>query len=784
MNPVESFRQSMAASGVVWNGEILADGRLHRIHVDGDKSGTKNGWYNLRLDPVPFGAFGCWKRGVSEQWRGKDAKALTEDERRAMQSLIDEERRRRDEEHRRAATLAEETWSKAEPANPQNEYLARKQVDPCGLKQLGEALIVPLRDIDGKIWSIQHIYPSGEKWFIQGGRIGGCFFTFGELPDGEDGDAKIIVCEGFSTGATIYKAMKCVVVAAMSAGNLATVSRAIRANYPQANILLAADNDAFTGSRNPGVESATAAANTVRGGLIVPDFSKCDMKTKPTDFNDLARLAGMDAVSHQIRAASEVKTMQPPAEATLERLAKMPPFEYEQCRKDHASSLGMRVSKLDEAVQRLRQPTTEIGQGSLLRFDPPSPWPEPVDGCQLLSELSSIYRDHVILPNGAAEVLGAWTILTYVFDVFEYTPLIFVTAPERECGKSLVRDLALKLVCRPLSTDCASSPFLFRTIEIHRPTLFLDEFDNVDLKTRTDLIAIINGGYHRAGSVGRIVGESHEPRLFTTYCPKMLVSIGNTLPDATRSRAVTITMRRKLPRESIRSHRGVDFIEIQQKCVRWASDNKPNLLNAHPSPILELSDRQKDVTEPLLAIADLVGSGWGQRIRDAVSATFETPDMGSQNLGTELLADIAVALADKDRISTSDLLSALHAMDERPWRHHGKGGLNARTISQILRPYSIESRSVRLPDGKTPKGFHRSQFEDAFIRYLPSNNPPQRHNATTPESIDDSENAGCATGDSCGGVNNPYLNSEYRPCGGVAQFAFAGPAAEIKEGEL
>jgi hypothetical protein len=48
----------------------------------------------------------------------------------------------------------------------------------------------------------------------------------------------------------------------------------------------------------------------------------------------------------------------------------------------------------------------------------------------------------------------------------------------------------------------------------------------------------------------------------------------------------------------------------------------------------------------------------------------------------------------------------------------------------MLGHFGILSGTIRLPSGKTPKGYHLSAFEDAFVRYLPGENatPPQRNN--------------------------------------------------------
>ena len=74
-----AFITAMAAAGLEYHGEIVADGQLHRIKVNGDHN--PNAWYVLHGDDLPAGSFGCWKRGIAETWCAKATEALTEAER-------------------------------------------------------------------------------------------------------------------------------------------------------------------------------------------------------------------------------------------------------------------------------------------------------------------------------------------------------------------------------------------------------------------------------------------------------------------------------------------------------------------------------------------------------------------------------------------------------------------------------------------------------------------------------------------------------------------------------
>ena len=83
--------------------------------------------------------------------------------------------------------------------------------------------------------------------------------------------------------------------------NLEPVARAIRAKLPDARIVVCADDDYRTDG-NPGVAHATAAARAVGGALALPHFG-ADRPDGATDFNDLARACGHEAVAAAVAHA-------------------------------------------------------------------------------------------------------------------------------------------------------------------------------------------------------------------------------------------------------------------------------------------------------------------------------------------------------------------------------------------------------------------------------------------------------------------------------------------------
>ena len=259
----------------------VADGHIHRFHVPGDRTGSLNGWYLLHADARPVGCFGSWKTGGYHSWSGARRDVVVRHrwsgERQATPQAAPELERRQ----RNTMRYAQWLWANATPADPSHPYLHRKQVQPYGLRQKDQQLLVPLI-CEGQLVNLQRIAPDGAKRFLKGGRVQGCHALLGTLGAG----ARLYLCEGWATGATLHAATGCPVACAMNAGNLLAAGRQLWQEYPDCELVVAGDDDRLTPG-NPGCSAATEAAVALGCGLIFPPWSG-EEPLSLTDFNDLA----------------------------------------------------------------------------------------------------------------------------------------------------------------------------------------------------------------------------------------------------------------------------------------------------------------------------------------------------------------------------------------------------------------------------------------------------------------------------------------------------------------
>lgn len=299
IDPITAFTRHCEAQGLVIK-DLIPDGQIHRVAHISSKKGAVDGWYILHTGgKIPVGVCGCWKEPSFEsKWVADTGRAMTFSERLEHDKLIAEIRAKREAERlatqAEVATQAEDEVSTYADASADHPYLVRKRIEPHGIKiDRAGRLVVPVSDSSGEILSYQTIDADGNKRFLKGGKIEGGFYEL-------RGNRKVIfIGEGFATCASIHQATGFTTLVAFDCGNLAKVAKSAKEMFLGSRIVICADNDQFS-EGNPGITKGKAAAGLVFGEIVYPIFNESDLSSKPTDFNDLHTLQGIEAVKEQI----------------------------------------------------------------------------------------------------------------------------------------------------------------------------------------------------------------------------------------------------------------------------------------------------------------------------------------------------------------------------------------------------------------------------------------------------------------------------------------------------
>ena len=421
---------------------------------------------------------------------------------------------------------------------------------------------------------------------------------------------------------------------------------------------------------------------------------------------------------------------------TVEHLASLSPFVYDQQRISMADKLGIRVTTLDAEVKKLREINNPDKSKDLI--ETLEPWPEAISGAEILDTIHKTITDYVVMPDEAAVAASLWTVLTYCYDAFRILPVLEIKSPEKRCGKTRLLEVLSGLAYRALTSSNVRPATVYRVIEKCNPCLLIDEADTF-LPQNDELRGVLNSGHtRRTAFVTRCNSETNEPERFSTWCPKAIALIGK-LPGTLDDRAIVVSLKRKLTTEQTQ-RLSLDFddqwLELRQKCLKWANDSMATLRLADPDLPAINNDRALDNWSPLIAIADLAGGDeWPDRAREAMQTIEATKEDDSARI--LLLKDIQKVFKKRqcDRLWTKNLIEGLIGIEGHPWGEWRKGKhITPMGIAKLLRPFGVKTIQIRQDD-KNKKGYGLKQFQDVFARYISSTDPPNL-DATTLQSAD------------------------------------------------
>lgn len=363
-------------------------------------------------------------------------------------------------------------------------------------------------------------------------------------------------------------------------------------------------------------------------------------------------------------------------------------------------------------------------------------------GARLMETVCAFLGRFVSYPTEHARVAHAfWIAHTHMMQAWESTPRLAFLSAEPASGKTRALEITELLVPNPVQTVNVSPAYLFRKVGSEEgATILFDEIDTVfgaRAKDNEDIRGLLNAGHRRGATTGRCVvrGKNIQTEEIPAYAAVAVAGLG-WLPDTLLSRSIIIRMRRRHAGEHVEGFRrrlhASEGWAIRDGIATWASSVATTI--KWPDLPTQIADRDADVWEPLIAIADAAGGEWPDRVRAAaVALVADTKDL-EPSPGIRLLSDLRAVFGSSDELPSKAILQALHALEEAPWADIKGKPLNERGLASRLRQYNVRSKTVRIGT-TTPKGYARADLVDVWARYLQPPAPdPGATGATQPSS--------------------------------------------------
>jgi Protein of unknown function (DUF3631) len=423
------------------------------------------------------------------------------------------------------------------------------------------------------------------------------------------------------------------------------------------------------------------------------------------------------------------------------------------------------------------------------------------DGAPLLDSISTFIRRFISLSESQARVVALWVAHTHALAAADATPYLAITSPEKRSGKTQLLELCGMLVANPWLTGRVTAAVLIRKVDKVQPTLLLDESDAAfggEKEYAETLRGVLNTGHRRGGKASCCVGQGANITFqdFSTFCPKAIAGIGM-LPDTVADRAIPIRLKRKGREERVERFRlrnvAAETATLHGQIAAWIRPLIDLLRNARPLLPEELTDRQQDGVEPLLAIADVAGGNWPQTARQALVELCTDSGGTDDSFGERLLADIRQIFETRgqDRISSAELTAALAELETSPWSEWSNGKpITQPKVARLLRRFDVMPYPIRIGD-RIVRGCERADFSDAFSRYLPVKNfcnpPGSQPQTVTPLQVKTGAGSsgfqGRNTGIDVTGQKRKIANTGAACNGVTVSNATAGPEQPFPTGE-
>jgi Protein of unknown function (DUF3631) len=355
---------------------------------------------------------------------------------------------------------------------------------------------------------------------------------------------------------------------------------------------------------------------------------------------------------------------------------------------------------------------------------------EAVPLARVLDDIHDFLGRFIIYPSKEAhDAHVLWIAHTHIMDAWESTPRLAFLSPEPASGKTRALEISELLVPNPVEAVNMSPAYIFRKVgdpENGLPTLLHDEIDTLfgpKAKENEDIRGLYNAGHRRGAVTGRCAMRGNKVVLeeIPAFSALALAGLG-WLPDTLLSRSVVVRMRRRAPHEKVTPFRRRVYVteghKLRGQLIAWATGAVKEMTEARPAMPDGIEDRNADMWEPLLAIAEAADEHWTKRANVAAVMLVTAAADREPSLGIRLLSDLRDIFGQTEQMTTLALLERLHSLPEAPWNDLRGKPLNDRGLAFRLREYGVKSRTLNLGGESRAKGYAREDLHDAWKRYL------------------------------------------------------------------
>jgi hypothetical protein len=300
---------------------------------------------------------------------------------------------------------------------------------------------------------------------------------------------------------------------------------------------------------------------------------------------------------------------------------------------------------------------------------------------ETLERMLSFHKRFIHHPDESTHHLAVlWAAHTHAMRKWRSTPRLYITAPEPGCGKSTQAELLAFFSPTAIQTANMTAATLFRLIDAHSPTVFMDEADNQFANPSNQLTAVINDGYTKSGSTWRT--ERGVPTRYSVYCALALIGIENgTLPEATRTRCIPIQMRPLPAGAKVQGFDEHDH-ELFKEDIHERLDELGGKVERVDSPY---EGRLNQLWSPLFSVAKAAGGKWPERVARAAEKHQWEKIVSEPKRILRATKDYFDEHPKAVKVTSAELADFVSAYDDLP-------AISPKALAKTMGGYGVRSR--------------------------------------------------------------------------------------------
>ena len=227
-------------------------------------------------------------------------------------------------------------------------------------------------------------------------------------------------------------------------------------------------------------------------------------------------------------------------------------------------------------------------------------------------------------------VSAVYDIGTYCFEIFSAYAYLFYNS-EKESGKTKKMKLHELMCFGAVNATSPTESALFRVCALRKPTLVIDDYEQIEEDRQKMIGQILKVGYKRGGQTIRSekILDRFEPTIYPVYSPKI---IGNTtdLDSITLTRCIVIRLLKTATSKGSREPNENNPIwqNIRDDCYLFIMQNWEEIQEIYQKyESTKFNNRNLELVKGILSIASLISKDVHDEIEGFLEDSFEDRDI-------------------------------------------------------------------------------------------------------------------------------------------------------------